>query len=423
MSPVDSLPAAPRGPVSREAARIAASLRAPAPRYEPARLEAARADIPRADLPTVHISPADAPVMARLPAGAPRVEIMAFALGGLRLAFPAAQVMDSMTASGARWARLLAMADTGTLASSGLPLIELAARMGVTTPRAAKGTLLLVGSGGKVRAAVLVEGELERHNAVVDALPPGWRDRFGPGAHMLEGVARLADGARVAMVDLPLGVAMKRPAPEADTAHLLVRAGRAQMEAVRVATLQSVTALEKVPGIALLPTPGRPTRRMLLAFGGEGEAVVVDEIVGLAPQGRIERVGGLRFLATASGRYRLLEPAGTQAPRPGPLRVLVTAPEGEARTALRDLVRSMGHEVRLADDPRAVRLMGGRFDLILFDLDAYAGVREVGVASQDSGRRIGLATAPLSPPPGFDAVVKAGDKVALVLALLAPATR
>ena len=422
MSPVDSLPAAPHGPVSREAARIAASLRAPAPRLETPRMEAPRTDIRRADIAPADNSLADAPVRARpmtpVVASAPRVEILAFALGGLRLAFPAAQVMDSMTASGARWARLLAMADTGTLAASGLPLIELSARMGLASPRAAKGTLLLVGSGGKVRAAVLVEGALERHHAVVDALPPSWRARFGAGAHMLEGVARLDDGARVAMVDLPLGVATKRPAPEPDTAHLLVRAGRAQMEAVRVATLQNVTALEKVPGIAVLPTPGRPARRMLLAFGGEGEAVVVDEIVGLAPQGRIERVGGMRFLATASGRYRLLEPAGTQAPRRAPLRVLVTAPEGEARTALRDLVRSMGHEVRLADDPRAARLMGGRFDLILFDLDAYAAVREAGVAAQDPGRRIGLATAPLSPPPGFDAVVTAGDTVALVLALL-----
>lgn len=406
MFPVDSLPAAPRGPVSREAARIAASLRAPSPRPEPARAEPSRIE--------------------RTRAAAPRVDILAFALGKLRLAFSAAQVMDSMTVSGARWARLLAMADTGTLAASGLPLIELAARMGLASPRGTTGTLLLIGSGGKVRAAVLVEGELQRQEAVVEALPPSWRERFGPGAHMLDGVALLADGARVAMVDLPLGVAMKRPAapaPEADTAHLLVRAGRTQMEAVRVASLQSVTALEKVPGIALLPTPGRPARRMLLAFGGEGEAVVVDEIVGLAPQGRIERVGGLRFLATATGRYRLLEPAGTQAPRPAPLRVLVTAPEGEARTALRGLVRAMGHEVRLADDPRAARLMGGRFDIILFDLDAYGDVREAGIAASDPGRRIGLAAGALPAPPGFEAVVKAGDEVALVLALLAPATR
>lgn len=398
MFPVDSLPAAPRGPVSREAARIAASLRAPAPRPEPARA-------------------------APRPAAA-RVEIMAFALGGLRLAFAASQVMDTMTVSGARWARLLAMTQTGTLASSGLPLIHLAARMGVAPLRATTGTLLLLGSGGKVRAAVLVEGELQAQTARVESLPPGWRPRFGSGADLVDGMALLADGTRAAMVELPLGVAMKRPAaaaPETDTAHLLVRAGRAQMEAVRVASLKTVTALEKVPGIALLPTAGTPARRMLLAFGGEGEVVIVDEIVGLAPEGRIERVGGLRFLATAQGRYRLLEPSSTQAPRPTPCRVLVTAPAGAARTALRALMRSMGHEVSLAEDPRAARLMGERFDVILFDLDAYGEGCEAGIATglaAGPGRRIGLSTAALAAPPGFEAVVPAGDAVALVLALL-----
>ncbi|WP_371347142.1 chemotaxis protein CheW [Ancylobacter sp. IITR112] len=395
MFPIDSLPAAPRGPVSREAARIAASLRAPAPRPEPARA-------------------------APRPAAA-RVEIMAFALGGLRLAFAASQVMDTMTVSGERWTRLLAMTQTGTLAQSGLPLIHLAARMGIAPLRAARGTLLLLGSGGKVRAAVLVEGELQPQAARVETVPPSWRARFGAGADLVEGVALLADGTRAAMVDLPLGVATKRPAtaaPESDTAHLLVRAGRAQMEAVRIASLKNVTALEKVPGIAVLPTPGGAARRMLLAFGGEGEAVVVDEIVGLAPEGRIERVGGLRFLATASGRFRLLEPSGTQAPRPAPARVLLTAPEGASRQALRTLIRAMGHEVSLADDPRAARLMGARFDVILFDLDAYGEAPDLGAAG-GPGRRIGLCAASRPVPPGFRAVVPADDPVALVLALLA----
>lgn len=400
MFPVDSLPAAPRGPVSREAARIAASLRAPMPRAEPARAEAPQGQGPRPE--------------------AVRVDILAVALGGLRLAFPAGQVMDSMTVSGERWARLLAMTSTGTLASSGLPLIHLGTRMGLAPLRATKGTLLLLGSGGKVRAAVLVEGELQPHKARVEPLPPSWRERFGAEAELVDGVALLADGTRVAMVDLPLGVAAKRPAPlppATDTAHLLVRAGRAQMEAVRIASLRTVTALEKVPGIAVLPTAGAPARRMLLAFGGEGEVVVVDEIVALAPEGRIERVGDQRFLATANGRFRLLEPAGTQVPRPASPRILVTAPAGAARTALRDLVRSMGHDVSLADDPRAARLMGGRFDVILFDLDAYGDVRAAGVGDEP-GRRIGLAAAPSSPLPGFEAVVPAGDPVALVLALL-----
>ncbi|MPT21649.1 MAG: response regulator, partial [Starkeya sp.] len=112
-----------------------------------------------------------------------------------------------------------------------------------------------------------------------------------------------------------------------------------------------------------------------------------------------------------------LEPSSTQAPRPTASRVLVTAPAGTARTALRALMRSLGHEVSLAEDPRAARLMGDRFDVILFDLDAYGEAYEAGLAA-GPGRRIGLSTAAIAAPPGFEAVVPAGDAVALVLALL-----
>lgn len=100
------------------------------------------------------------------------------------------------------------------------------------------------------------------------------------------------------------------------------------------------------------------------------------------------------------------------------LRVLVTAPEGEARFRLRELVRTMGHDVSLADDPRAARLVGGRFDLVLFDLDAYAEVRTSGVSRTDGVARIGLSQAASHVPPGFAAVVPHADPVALIAALL-----
>ncbi|MFD2030154.1 chemotaxis protein CheW [Ancylobacter dichloromethanicus] len=406
-------PPPPRGPVSREAARIAATLRAPSPWPEPARADAPEVERPRA---------------------AARLEVLAFSLGGLRFALPAAHIIETMAVAGERWGRLLAMAEAGTLGSSGLPLIRLSARLGLSADtglaprpegaartRPAQGTLALIGAAGKVRAAVLVDGAPLRQQAVVENMPSSWRDRFGPCADVIDGLALLADGTRAAMIDVPLGVATPRAAmaPEPDTAHLLVRAGRAQMEAVRVATLQSVTPLDRVPGIAVLPMPGR-SRRMLLAFGGEGEVIAVDEIVGLAPQGRVGRVGGTRFLTTPAGRYRLLEPAATQPSRPTRQRVLLTAPEGAARAALRDLVRAMGHDVSLADDPRAARLAGSRFDAILFDLDAYGDMRAEGIAAGDAARRIGLASGSLpATPPGFRSVVSADDHVALVLALLA----
>lgn len=405
MFPVDSLSAAPRGTVSGEASRAAAFRPVEAARLDATRPEALRADAGR-------------------PASA-RVEVLSFSLHGMRFALPAAQVLDVMTVAGERWQKLLAMAANGTLGSSGLPLIRLSARMGLVPAPSQEGGLALFGTGGKVRAAVLIDEVPSRQRAAVESMPASWRDRFSPCEDMIAGVALMADGLQAAMLDLPLGVVAPRArtsaAPEHDTAHLLVRAGRAQLEAVRVATLRGATPLDEVPGITVLPGPAgtRRGRRMMLEFGGEGDVIAVDEVVGLAPAGRIERVGSLRFLATATGRYRLLEPGGTQPERTRPMRVLVTAPDGAARTRLRDLVRSMGHDVSLADDPRAARLAGGRFDTVLFDLDAYADVRAEGVAAPDGARRIGLSGgAPAQTPPGFAAVVPAGDGVALVLALL-----
>lgn len=412
MFPVDSISAAPRGPVSSEAALIAASLRAPVVRPEPAGPESARPESLRREPPR----PATE-----------RVEVLVFSILGMRFALPAANVIEVMTVSGERWERLLAMSAAGTLGSSGLPLIRLSVRMGLAPARPVQGGLVLFGTASKVRAAVLIDEVPVRLRAAVENMPASWRDRFSPCEDMIDGIALLPDGTQAAMVDLPIGVVAPRTrlaaAPEHDTAHLLVRAGRAQLEAVRVATLHGVTALDETPAgaassVSLFPS-GRRHRRMLLAFGGEGDVIAVDEVVGLAPQGRIERVGSMRFLATPTGRYRLLEPGGTQPARGAAMRVLVTAPDSAARSGLRDLVRSMGHEVSLADDPRAARLAGGRFEVILFDLDAYADVRAEGIEASDGARRIGLAGGTVAATPrGFASVVPMNDPVALVLALL-----
>ena len=53
------------------------------------------------------------------------------------------------------------------------------------------------------------------------------------------------------------------------------------------------------------------TELPVLLLGGEGEAVAVDEVIGLAPQGRVERIAGVRYLVASTGRYRLLEPGAT----------------------------------------------------------------------------------------------------------------
>ncbi|MDF2618414.1 MAG: CheW domain protein [Xanthobacteraceae bacterium] len=399
MVPVDTHSAALRGPVPGDASE------------GPLAALAARSFRALTAQPARTSSPEPRPAPAR-------EEMLVFSLRGMRFALPAAQVVEVMTVSGERWQRLVTMSAAGTLGASGLPLIRLSTRMGLVAPPSVQGGLVLFGTAGKVRATVLIDDLPARQRVAVEAMPASWRDRFSPCDDMIGGIALLPDGTQAAILDLPIGVAaprMEATVTEArDTAHLLVRAGRAQPEAVRIAALRGATLLDEMPGVALFPSLRRGPR-VLLHLGDE--AVAVDEVIGLAPRGRIERAGGLRFLATDSARYRLLEPAEA-APASAPLRVLVTAPEGPARAGVRELARAMGHEVSLADDPRAARLAGGRFDVILIDLDAYADIRDAGVEATDAARRIGLAAGGAALPHGFHRVVPAGDEVALILALL-----
>ncbi len=400
MVPVDTHSAALRGPVPGDASE--GPLAALAARS----FRALTAQPARASSPEPRPAPA-------------REEMLVFSLRGMRFALPAAQVVEVMTVSGERWQRLVTMSAAGTLGASGLPLIRLSTRMGLVAPPSVQGGLVLFGTAGKVRATVLIDDLPARQRVAVEAMPASWRDRFSPCDDMIGGIALLPDGTQAAILDLPIGVAAPRTeatVTEArDTAHLLVRAGRAQPEAVRIAALRGATLLDEMPGVALFPSLRRGPR--VLLHLGDDEAVAVDEVIGLAPRGRIERAGGLRFLATDSARYRLLEPAEA-APASAPLRILVTAPEGPARAGVRELARAMGHEVSLADDPRAARLAGGRFDVILIDLDAYADIRDAGVEATDAARRIGLAAGGAALPHGFQRVVPAGDEVALILALL-----
>ena len=343
-----------------------------------------------------------------------RVDVLAFSFHGMRFALPAARVVEVMPVTHERWDRLAKMAGTGTLGTSGLPLIRLASRLGFTDlTRPERGSLILFGSNGKVRATVLIDDVPVAMRAEVETMPAVWCDQFEPSAEMIDGVALLPDGEQALLLDLAMGVGTARPRAASrdahDSAHLLVRAGRSELEAVRVAALRGMSAIDDVGA----STP----RRMLLLLGGEGDALAVDEVVGLAPEGRVERIGGVRFLATPTGRYRLLEPGETMPSATGPCRVLVSAPAGPARDRMRELVRSMGHDVSLADDPRAALLAGGPFDIILFDLDAYRDTPANGFA--DSARRIGFASSDLPAiPAGFEATVPVGDPVALIAALL-----
>lgn len=348
-----------------------------------------------------------------------RTEVMVFTFHKMRFALPAARVVEVVPLEGARWDKMARMAAAGTLGASGLPLIRLSTRLGFTVERPARGALVLFGEAGKVRATVLVDDLPRRMRAALEVMPPAWRQDFWPCEDMIGGVARLADGSQAALIDLPIGVAQPRARvaePRRDSAHLLVRAGRAEPEALRLASLRGMTPIDDVhrgAGIVSL----KPGRRMLLLIGGEGDALAVDEVIGLAPAGRVERVDGTRYLATSAGRFRLLEPGETVPTASRACRVLVAAPEGPARESVRDLVHAMGHDVSLADDPRAAELAGGRFDVILVDLDAYGAVTGTG----GTARRIGLSMQGRAAPAGFDRVAMPGDTVGMIAALL-PAT-
>lgn len=350
-------------------------------------------------------------------------EVLVFSLHGMSFALPAAQVVEIVPLDGARFEKMARMAAAGTLGVSGMPLIRLATRLGLAPERGGRGALVLFGAAGKVRATLLLDAPPRRVRASLDLMPAAWRQDFWPCEDLIGGVARLADGTQAALIELPIGVAQPRPvasAPRRDSAHLLVRAGRAEPEAVRVASLRGLTPIDDIhrgPGVVAL----KPGKRMLLLIGGEGDALAVDEVIGLAPTGRIERAGGARVLATPGGRFRLLEP-GETVPAPARAgRMLVAAPEGAGRQGVRDLVRALGHEVSLADDPRAAELASGRFDVVLVDIDAYGAelAGATGVAEPTGGpARVALSATTGAVPPGFAARATIDDPVALIAALL-----
>ncbi len=379
----------------------------------------------RAGMASLSAVAAEAVAALRLPAGTPRpatrTEVMVFAFHAMRFALPAARVVEVVPLDSARWDKMAQMAAAGTLGVSGLPLIRLSTRLGLPVERPARGALVLFGEPGKVRATVLIDDMPRRMNVTLEVMPPAWRQDFSPCEDLIGGVARLPDGSQAALIDLPIGVAQPRPRavePRRDSAHLLVRAGRAEPEALRLASLRGMTPIDDIhrgAGVVSL----KRGRRMLLLIGGEGDALAVDEVIGLAPPGRVERAEGARYLATGAGRFRLLEPGETVPTESRACRVLLAAPEGPARAGVRDLVHAMGHDVSLADDPRAAELAGARFDVIVVDLDAYGAVSGTGGAAL----RIGLSSRGAATPAGFDGVAVPGDTVGLIAALLPAITR
>ncbi len=258
-----------------------------------------------------------------------RTEVLVFALDGMRFALPYESVVELLPVDGERWQSLALMAEAGTLKGTGLPLMRLAARLGLARagqarrepPRA--GALLLVGQGGRVRGTVLLDAEPILESAEIVPLPANLSGAALPAVEMIAGMAVLAGGTRAILLHLPIGIAAPR---------------------------------------------SKPAER---------------------------------------------------------LRALVVAPAGEACERQGIALRELGYDVSLADDPRAPALSGRRYDIVIVDLDAYGAALDRlfgstrGAAPADRPRLLGIARRPGAVvPPGFDAVLVAGDMRGLVRVLM-----
>ena len=139
-----------------------------------------------------------------------------------------------------------------------------------------------------------------------------------------------------------------------------------------------------------------------------------------APARQAALVAGIAVLPAGERAILLQIPTGIlresapEVAEPGP-RALVVAPAGAPRDRLRTLLRRLGHEVSLAEDPRAARLSGRRFDTIVLDLDAFAAET---IEPRDGVRLIACSAAALPRVPnGFDSAILAGDVASLIAAL------
>lgn len=344
------------------------------------------------------------PLRAPAPAG-----VLVFRLDGLRFALPAARVVEVMPLARERFRNIARMARAGTLGASGLPLVRLSTRLGLTEREAPEhGALVLFGEGGKVRLTALLEEEPVRTRADISPMPADWLARFEPCSELIGGLARLSDGRQAALIDMAPGIG-ERPAAAvpvtAEAGYLLVRRGGHAPEAVRLSALQAIRRPGEIAG-----------RCFFLRFGADSVPLPVEAILDILGEGRIERGEGGRELVTAAGRYRLNDTGERPAPLRTRRRVLIAAPDSPARERLRRLARALGHSVSLADHPRALDLADGRFDVVLFDTDAY------GLPAPDSARsaatvRVALGSGP-AVPAGFERHIAPDDLAGLLAAAL-----
>lgn len=231
------------------------------------------------------------------------------------------------------------------------------------------------------------------------ALPvAGVVERLTVEGERLRRLARLAETGVLGASGLPL-------------LRLSTRLGVAAPAQLHTGALLLVGEAGRVRGTVLLDAEPVPAKAELRPM----PASVPD-----APERQAALVAGIAVLPAGERAILLHVPTGIEraaapeAPPPA-RRTLVVAPAGAGRDRLRTLLRRLGHEVSLTEDPRAARLSGRRFDTILLDLDAFP---VVDLEAREDVRLIASSARVLAGVPnGFDGAILAGDAASLVAAL------
>jgi hypothetical protein len=231
------------------------------------------------------------------------------------------------------------------------------------------------------------------------ALPAaGVVEQLAVDGERLRRLARLAESGVLGASGLPL-------------LRLSSRLGIAAPDHPRTGALLLVGEAGRVRGTVLLdaePVAAAAELRAMPATIPEAPARQAALIAGIAVLPAGERA---ILLHIPTGILRASAP---EVPERGP-RALVVAPAGNGRDRLRALLRRLGHEVSLAEDPRAARLSGQHFDTIVLDLDAFAAEA---VEPRDGVRLIASSLSSLPRVPnGFDGAILAGDVASLIAAL------
>lgn len=202
--------------------------------------------------------------------------------------------------------------------------------------------------------------------------------------------------------------------------------GASGLPLLRLATRLGIAVPASCPsGVLLLVGEGGRVRGTVLvdaeAVRMQAELHPMPESVPETPARQAALVAGIADLSNGERAILLQVPTGIdRAPRPMPVaappRALLVAPAGTVRNRVAAVLRGLGHEVSLAEDPRAARLTGRQFGAVLYDLDTFSPSE---AQARSGALLLGVSKLRLRAPRGFDALLRPADAGELAAALSA----